>query len=251
MGVWRSRPALAHDPDVELGIWEDDDYGNDRAVAEAIAAATYFERLNELARTVFPGPRSLAELAFAAIPVPEPLDDWASKQVHFFGPAGVILETESLSAQNSLTNYFAPNNSMESVVDPALPGPSWAFHIPSEHYFDQTPVENPSESNPSTGTEIPHEIDFDGPEMVDLTPPDSPSEIEIQCDTTFSAQTVDFPPQLNFKVKTFGNCQSLGNRVGLPRLLRLRYSKFSVISKCFACFCVCSLVTILFIVDSV
>ncbi|KAL9704208.1 hypothetical protein quinque_007726 [Culex quinquefasciatus] len=84
MGVWRSRPALAYDPDVESGIRDDDD---DDDLAEL--AVAYFERLNELDRaSVVHEPRSLAELAFAAIPVTEPLDDWTSNQVYYFGPAG-------------------------------------------------------------------------------------------------------------------------------------------------------------------
>ncbi|KAL1378357.1 hypothetical protein pipiens_015634 [Culex pipiens pipiens] len=83
MGVWRTRPALAYDPDVESGIRDDDDDLAELAVA-------YFERLNELDRaSVVHEPRSLAELAFAAIPVTEPLDDWTSNQVYYFGPAGM------------------------------------------------------------------------------------------------------------------------------------------------------------------
>lgn len=249
MGVWRPRPALAYDPDVESGIRDDDD---DDDLAEL--AVAYFERLNELDRaSVVHEPRSLAELAFAAIPVTEPLDDWTSNQVYYFGPAGVILETESLSDQNSLTNYFVPSNSIASVVDPALPGPSWAFQIPNQNYFDQ-PVVDPPESNPTSAIKIPLEIDLDLPE-VDSTPLDLPSGIEILPENIILAHPAAIPTEElsanpNFKVETFGNCQSLGNR-GLPRLLRLRYSKFSVFSKYLTSFCVCSLVAILFIVESV
>ncbi|KAL1403673.1 hypothetical protein pipiens_019260 [Culex pipiens pipiens] len=75
MGVWRSRPALAYDPDVESGIRDDEDDLAELAVA-------YFGRLNELdGASVVHEPRSLAELAFAAIPVTEPLDDWTSNQM--------------------------------------------------------------------------------------------------------------------------------------------------------------------------
>ncbi|XP_039440629.1 uncharacterized protein LOC120421478 isoform X2 [Culex pipiens pallens] len=77
MDVWRSRPALAYDPDVESGIRDDEE---DDDLAEL--AVAYFGRLNELARaSVVHEPRSLAELAFAAIPVQEPLDDWTSNQM--------------------------------------------------------------------------------------------------------------------------------------------------------------------------
>ncbi|XP_052563844.1 uncharacterized protein LOC128092870 isoform X1 [Culex pipiens pallens] len=82
MGVWRPRPALAYDPDVESGIRDDDD---DDDLAEL--AVAYFERLNETDRaSVVHEPRSLAELAFAAIPVTEPLDDWTSNQMETSPP---------------------------------------------------------------------------------------------------------------------------------------------------------------------
>ncbi|KAL1386755.1 hypothetical protein pipiens_012831 [Culex pipiens pipiens] len=109
MGVWRSRPALAYDPDVESGIRDDEDDLAELAVA-------YFERLNELnGASVVHEPRSLAELAFAAIPVTEPLDDWTSNQMetspHFeTGKPNLFGNTE---ISRCLSDSFGPRREIE------------------------------------------------------------------------------------------------------------------------------------------
>uniref|UniRef100_A0A8D8CT48 (northern house mosquito) hypothetical protein n=1 Tax=Culex pipiens TaxID=7175 RepID=A0A8D8CT48_CULPI len=152
---------------------------------------------------VFPGPRSLAELAYDAIPVPESSSDDLS---NFFEQSAVGLATDPLAVPNSMCNYFNSNFSDESVVDP----------IPSG-----SPSDNQIQSV-----------------IIDLEP-------------TAAVPNTELPVEQNLKVnvdcKYFWCYDCRSPRNSLPWTLRLRYSKFSMISRYFSFIFVCILVAFLFV----
>lgn len=153
--------------------------------------------------TVISGPRSLAALAYDAIPVPESSSDDLS---NFFDQSAVGLETDPLAVPNSLCNYFTLNLSDESVVDPTTSG------SPSDEQIDSV--------------------------IIDLEP-------------TAAVPNTELPAEQNFKVindrKQFWCYDCRSPRNSLPWSLRLRYSKFSMISRYFSFIFVCILVAFLFV----
>ncbi|EDS29836.1 conserved hypothetical protein [Culex quinquefasciatus] len=138
------------DPDVEMSNLRN----NYLDVATEATVQEWFGMINEIRRnSVLPGPRSLAELAFAAISVPEPLrgmririfepsvvfpgprslaelaydaipvsESSSDDLSNFFDHSAVDLETDPLAVPNSMCNYFNSNLSEESVVDPTTSG---------------------------------------------------------------------------------------------------------------------------------
>lgn len=206
---------------------------------EVATVAEWFEMIHEIHRArVLPGPRSLAELAFAAVSIPEPLAGFRMSLFepppviprprslaelaydaipvpeppaeaglsNLFEQPAVVPETEPFADPNSLCNYFNPNVSNESVVDPASSGSLSGCKIHS---------------------------------------------ISIYLDQTAAIPTTELPAEQNFKVEIVRKqfwcyeCQSSSNT--LPWLLRLRYSKISMFARIFTFILVCSLVAFLFL----
>lgn len=232
--------AARHTPDTVP-----DDVEAQHSPIEMATVAEWFGTINEINRArVLPGPRSLAELAFAVISIPEPL---AGLRIRLFEPLPVI----------------AGPRSLQKLAFDAIPvrEPPEEAGLSNVHFnlFEHQPAVGPETeplADPNSLCNYFNPNTLDEP-VVDPIPSGSLSGSKIHCfltnlEQTAAIPTTELPAEQNFNVQTvvrkqFWCYECQGQSNSLPWLLRLRYSKISMFSRFLSFFSVCCLVAFLFV----